>query len=58
MFDNKFTTVSHTYTINITDYNEKAQGWFYLLSVNGLVVNFNSLTSGLQVLEVSESCSP
>lgn len=48
-------TTSHTYTINIADYNEKAQGWLYLLSVDGGTVgHFETLTDGIQVLEVSE----
>ena len=53
-----FVATSHTYTINVADYNEKAQGWFYLLSIDGTAVNFETLTSGIQVLEVSQSNSP
>ena len=50
-----FVTTSHTYTINVADYNEKAQGWLYLLSVDGGIVgHFDTLTDGIQVLEVSE----
>lgn len=49
---------SHTYTINVADYSEKAQGWLYLLSINGLVAHYTSLTSGISVLEVSASRSP
>lgn len=48
---------SHTYTINVADYSEKAQGWLYLLSINGLVAHYTSLTSGISVLEVSASRS-
>ena len=53
-----FVITSHTYTINVADYNEKAQGWFYLLSIDGTVATFETLTSGIQVLEVSQSNSP
>lgn len=53
-----FVATSHTYTINVADYNEKAQGWFYLLSIDGTVATFETLTSGIQVLEVSQSNSP
>lgn len=50
-----FVVTSHTYTINVADYNEKAQGWLYLLSVDGGTVgHFATLTDGIQVLEVSE----
>ena len=50
-----FVATSHTYTINVADYNEKAQGWLYLLSVDGGTVgHFATLTDGIQVLEVSE----
>ena len=53
-----FVITSHTYTINPADYNEKAQGWFYLLSIDGVVAKFETLTSGIQVLEVSETRNP
>ena len=53
-----FVATSHTYTINVADYSEKAQGWLYLLSINGLVAHYTSLTSGISVLEVSASRSP
>ena len=52
--ESHFVITSHTYTINVADYNEKAQGWFYLLSIDGRVATFDTLTSGIQVLEVSE----
>ena len=53
--ESHFITTSHTYTIDIADYNEKAQGWLYLLSVDGGTVgHFATLTDGIQVLEVSE----
>ena len=58
MSTSQFVATPHTYTINVSDYNEKAQGWFYLLSIDGTVVTFETLTSGIQVLEVSQSNSP
>lgn len=56
--ESHFVATSHTYTINIADYNEKAQGWLYLLSIHGKVASFDTLTDGIQVLEVSWNWSP
>ena len=53
--ESHFVDTSHTYTVNVADYNEKAQGWLYLLSIHGGTVgHFKTLTDGIQVLEVSE----
>ena len=49
-----WTAVSHTYTINAADYNEKAQGWLYLFKSNGWTWKLGSLSTGIQVLEISE----
>ena len=49
-----WTAVSHTYTINAADYNEKAQGWLYLFKANGWTWKLGSLSTGIQVLEISE----
>lgn len=57
MSESYLVATSHTYTINVADYSEKAQGWLYLLSINGLVAHYTSLTSGISVLEVSASRS-
>lgn len=56
--ESHFVDTSHTYTINVADYNEKAQGWLYLLSIHGRVASFDTLTDGIQVLEVSWNWSP
>lgn len=56
--ESHFVDTSHTYTINVSDYNEKAQGWLYLLSIHGRVATFDTLTDGIQVLEVSWNWSP
>ena len=53
MPESHFVATSHIYTINVSDYNEKAQGWLYLLSIHGKVASFDTLTDGIQVLEVS-----
>lgn len=55
MSESYLVATSHTYTINVADYNEKAEGWLYLLSINGSVTHYTSLTSGISVLEVSAS---
>ena len=55
MPESHFVDTPHTYTINVADYNEKAQGWLYLLSIHGKVASFDTLTDGIQILEVSES---
>ena len=49
-----WTAVSHTYTINAADYNEKAEGWLYLFKSNGWTWKLGSLSTGIQVLEISE----
>ena len=53
--ESHFVATSHTYTINVSDYNEKAQGWLYLLSIHGKVASFDTLTDVIQILEASES---
>lgn len=56
--ESHFVDTSHTYTVNVADYNEKAQGWLYLLSIHGKVASFDTLTDSIQVLEVSWNSSP
>lgn len=49
-----FSKLSHTYTINTADYNEKAEGWLYLFKSDGDTQKLGSLSDGIQVLEISE----
>lgn len=54
MPESSLVTTSHTYTINVADYNEKAQGWLYLMKFDNGSYGKIEFPNDIKVLEVSE----